>query len=224
MVIEVTYTLLSDGSSDKALIPIINWTLHQLWPALLIQGNWADLSQLKLPPKQLSERIRKALELYPCDLLFIHRDSEREALISRKTEINEALEEIHIRRKNLFSVSIIPVRMMEAWLLIDEQAIKTAAGNPNSRYQVDLPSHRKLEKLPNPKEVLRNHLRQASGLSGRQLDKFNVGKAVHLVAANIIDFSLLKSLEAYSEFETDITRVLTTLESHQFFISNERAE
>ena len=29
-------------------------------------------------PRGLSERIRAAVELYPCDLLFIHRDAEGE--------------------------------------------------------------------------------------------------------------------------------------------------
>jgi hypothetical protein len=36
-------------------------------------------------------------------------------------------------------VCVVPVRMMEAWLLIDEMAIRRVAGNPNGRIPIELP-------------------------------------------------------------------------------------
>lgn len=207
MIDEINYTLLSDGSSDKALMPVIEWTIHQIVPSLLIQGVRADLTRLKEQPKDLTHRIDKALELYPCNVLFIHRDSEGEPHSSRQAEIETATSKISSYQS---IVEVIPVRMMEAWLLIDEQAIKTAAGNPNGRYNVTLPKNTMLEKISDPKLVLKNHLKQASGLKGRQLDKFNVGKAVHLVADNIDDFSALKNLPSYRAFVEKLTTVLTT--------------
>ena len=208
---EITYTLLSDGSSDRALMPIIEWALLQLRPTLLIQGAWADLTQLKQPPKDLYDRIRTALRLQPCDILFIHRDTEKETRENRKDEIITATNLITHEYGPLPIVTVVPIRMMEAWLLINEQAIKTAAGNPNGRYRPILPNVKHLEKLPDPKAILREHLRQASGLKGRQLDKFNVGKAVHLVAENIVDFSSLKHLEAYQAFEQEVFITLNLL-------------
>lgn len=207
---EITYTLLSDGSSDRALMPIIEWTLLQLRPTLLTQGARADLTQLKRPPKDLSDRIKTALRLYPCDVLFIHRDSEKETYKDRKDEITTAACTSILTREHgsLPIVTLVPVRMMEAWLLIDKQAIKTAAGNPNGRYNPTMPDVKILERLPDPKATLRHHLRQASGLKGRQLDKFNVGKAVHLVAENITDFSLLKHLDAYQAFRHEVITAL----------------
>lgn len=205
---ELTYTLLSDGSSDRALMPIIEWTINQLQPELLVQGVRADLSQLKQPPKNLLDRVDKALMYYPCDVLFIHRDGEKETYESRSQEIEANTELIARKYESLRTVAIIPVRMTEAWLLIDSKAIKTAAGNPNGPYNPVLPAVKTIESLPNPKETLYSHLRQASGLKGRQLDKFNVGRAVYLVAENIATFSLLRNLPAYQHFVMELQNVL----------------
>src|SRR4051812_26771422 len=70
------FTLVSDGSSDRALLPILRWLLiHRDIRAPIVE-QWADLRRLRRPPVGLTARIETALDLYPCDLLFIHRDAE----------------------------------------------------------------------------------------------------------------------------------------------------
>lgn len=98
--------------------------------------------------------------------------------------------------------------MMETWLLIDEVAIKKAAGNRNFRGVINLPSLRALEKESQPKELLHALLREVSGKKGRVLKKFNVDKAVHLVAENIEDFTPLRNLVAFKAFEDDLKKVV----------------
>ena len=75
---EIRYSLISDGSSDRALIPILTWVLREKGNIKRVQPEWADLGRLPLPPQGLCERILWAIDLYPCDLLFIHRDAEGE--------------------------------------------------------------------------------------------------------------------------------------------------
>ena len=58
-----------------------------------VQSEWADLRRLPMPPQTLRERILNAVELFPCDLLFVHRDAEREYPQNRYTEIHTALNE-----------------------------------------------------------------------------------------------------------------------------------
>ena len=70
---ELNFTLLSDGSSDRALLPILTWLLKEQRVMFGINPEWADLRRLPKPPKTLAERIVRAVDLYPCDLLFIHR-------------------------------------------------------------------------------------------------------------------------------------------------------
>ena len=74
---ELRYTLLTDGSSDAALLPILTWLLTTNGVAWAIQAEWADLRRVRRSRK-LADRIILSLALYPCDLLFVHRDAEKE--------------------------------------------------------------------------------------------------------------------------------------------------
>ena len=76
----LVFTLLSEGSSDRTLIPILLWTLRQHSESVF-QPQWADLRRLPNPPRSLEQRLQAALALYPCDLLFVHRDGNRSGLL-----------------------------------------------------------------------------------------------------------------------------------------------
>lgn len=196
---ELRYTLLADGSTDAALLPILSWLLGEQLPQTAIQAQWADLRRLRSRPQGLAERIRMAVELFPCDVLFIHRDAERELPEHRVREVRRAVERIDL---SVPSLCVIPVRMMEAWLLFDEAAIRWAAGNPNGDMPLALPELSRVEELPDPKEVLHRLLREASGRRGRRLKDFNV--PVPRVADLMDDFSLLRHLSAFQRLENDI--------------------
>ena len=120
-------------------------------------------------------------------------------------KIRESLE-LSERGKTLPVVCVVPVRMQEAWLLIDESALKTAAGNPSSRETLPMPDMGRLEDLPDPKNILHELLRQASGLQGRRLKRFNrdLGKRVQHVAQQIGDFHLLRTLAAFRKLENQV--------------------
>ena len=73
---ELRYTLRSDGSSDRALIPILDWLLRKHLNNCAIQNQWADLRSIpRSKVNTLLEEIKLSVELYRCDLLFIHRDA-----------------------------------------------------------------------------------------------------------------------------------------------------
>ena len=55
---ELQYTLLSDGSTDRVLMPMLTWLLHEHLPNCAVQRDWADLRRLPKPPKTLHERFR----------------------------------------------------------------------------------------------------------------------------------------------------------------------
>jgi hypothetical protein len=208
---EIRYTLLADGSSDRALTNIINWLFNDLIPYVPIQSQFADLTRLPESPQndRMDLKILKAIEVYPCDILFVHRDSEKtdkETFDLRCKEIDENFEKAEINDIKL--VKIIPVRMTETWLLIDTDAIKLASGNRYGKMNLRLPNNNQLENLAESKTTLHSLIKQASGRKGRRLDKLNVRQAVHLVAENISDFSPLRKLNAFKTFETELTKVL----------------
>lgn len=202
------YTLLADGTSDQVLMFMIDWTLRQQG-VLNFKAQWADLWRAPRPPRRLPERIVLALEYYPCDLLFIHRDAENIPRTLRRAEIEHALQDVARQVHQIPAiVSIIPVRMQEAWLLFDEQAIRHAADNPNGRQALALPRLSDIENLPDPKDILNKLGQQASGLHGRRLHKFSF--STYRLAELIDDFGPLRSLSAFQVFEQDLREVLDT--------------
>jgi len=202
---EIKYTLLSEGSSDKALLPILNWLFYCHLNECEIQSAWSDLSRLPSPPKILSEKIKISLDLYPCDLLFIHRDADNQGREQRVKEIETALCQI-TEPLDISVISIIPVRMTEAWLLFNEEAIRMAADNPRGREQLNLPKLKALENFADPKSLLHDILQQASSYSGRRLKQFKskIGERVYRISELIKDFSPLRALTAFQLLEEDI--------------------
>jgi hypothetical protein len=64
-----------------------------------------------------------------------------------------------------------------------------------------------LEILPDPKAVLTEILKQASGLRGRQLKTFDTRQAAYRIADFCRDFSPLAALPAFKQFLFEITQI-----------------
>jgi hypothetical protein len=202
---EVKYTLLSEGTSDKALMPILDWLLQCHLPEYAIQSAWADLARFPKPPKTLEERIQSSIEYYPCDVLFIHRDADAQGRSQRLKEIDSALNKL--AAQNVVPViGVIPIRMTEAWLLFDEAAIRSAAENPAGRQSLILPKLAAIEQQADPKETLYGLLRQASGKSGRRLKQFNarLSDKVKRISELTDNFVPLRQLGAFMALEAEI--------------------
>ncbi len=140
---------------------------------------------------------------FPFNILFIHRDAEKtdnRMIEQRAAEIKKELEPGLLG----ITVCVIPVKMMETWLLIQSEAIKRAAGNRNYKGEINLPALNRLENESQPKILLHQLLKDVSGLKGRNMKKFNPEAAVHLVAEYIEDFSPLRNLDAFLAFEADL--------------------
>ena len=205
---ELRYTLVTDGSSDKALIPVLNWILSENGIRSPIQPLWADLGALLPSDKRgLANRIQYSLVYCPCNLLFVHRDAEREARDRRVQEINRANGVLPKESRPSF-VCVVPVRMQEAWLLFDEDAIKSAAGNRRYGEALELPPVNRLEDLPDPKTLLGELLKQASDLNRRRKKRFSVAKHAQLVTEFIEDFSSLRQLSAFAALEEEVSNAI----------------
>ena len=80
---KLRFTLVADGPSDRALIPILQWLLQSNLGPIPLESKFADLRELRQlpePPRSFSVRIALSAELFPCDMLFIHRDAENQPL------------------------------------------------------------------------------------------------------------------------------------------------
>lgn len=201
---KITYTFLGDGTSDACLLNAIRWILDLKEIAYVEQNATHSLPT----NKGLRQRINAAIDLYPCDMLFVHRDAENQTYNSRLNEINSQI--VDLMRPSV--IPVIPIRMTEAWLLIEEPAIRKAVGNPNGTMPLNLPAIRNLEGLPNPKELLFEKLKIASGLGTRRLTKFQPQRYRHRVADLISTYEPLRSIDSFLKLETRINQAIDEMQ------------
>lgn len=190
----VKITLLCDGSSDRVIIPIV----EKLFDKHCHSGLDFDLAtNLPNNAKTLPQRIQATLLLYPCDLLIIHRDAEGQSN-NRRTEIANAVAGL-----NQTYVIAMPIKMTEAWLLCDQQAIRHAAGNVHGNASLGIPPISKIETC-DAKIILFAALRAAADLGTHRLQKFNPEQRRHLVAEQLFDFTSLRRLSSFADFEHQV--------------------
>lgn len=194
-------TLISEGSSDRALLPVLRWLLAAS-SSRTFQLQWADFRRLSHPPRTLKDKIDAAAVLFRSDLLFVHRDGDG---MPHATRVREIRTELAAARAGT-AVCVVPVRATETWLLIDENALRMAAGNPRGTAPLSMPSLPTLETLPDPKSRLYDLLRTASGLRPRR--PFHPPARIHRLADLIEDFSLLRKLAAFRALESDLFEIL----------------
>ncbi|MGA2080758.1 MAG: hypothetical protein ABSH53_09140 [Holophaga sp.] len=202
-------TLVCEGSSDQMIIPILKWLFGSHgFPAVEVAR--PDLGLLRNPPKTLEERVQAALSNNPCDIVFIHRDADACSYATRADEIDRGLRDLGL---SVPHVRVVPVRMSEAWLLIDEDAIRRVAQRPNGRTILAMPRLAHLESLPDPKGTLLRLLTTASELTGRRLDQFRTEarSRVHQLAEFISDYGPLRNLSAFQSLEEELVRALAAM-------------
>ncbi len=207
----VRFTLVAEGTTDVALMPILSWALRSDTRVKEIDAQFASPTRLPRTREGLAAKIRQALVLYPANLLFVHRDADAAGWDARREEIER---EVAAAACAIPAAPVIPVRMMEAWLLIDEGAIRRAADNPRGTMDIGLPSRMAgIEREADPKSLLHDALRRACGHQGRRLAKFHSADRVGRIAELIDDFEPLRQLEAFRQFEYSLGVALTRLAS-----------
>ncbi|CAN5226177.1 hypothetical protein BH10PSE16_BH10PSE16_42110 [soil metagenome] len=200
----VTATLVTDGSSDKLLVPLIE-LLFSAHTELAYQVNCAE----GLPPfsSGLRARIDAALELFPCDFLFVHRDAEGIDATVRQQEIETNWPD---SQHMTVLICVVPVRMTEAWLIANPEPIRSAVGNPNGTEALGLPAVKDIESLPDPKETLFAALKAASGLSATRKRRFNPHQFRHRVSELTDDLEPLRKLNSFKHLEAQVKKHLAT--------------
>jgi hypothetical protein len=132
-----------------------------------------DLDRLpNRPGHSVRDKLRAAQQVSDegqvYNLVVIHRDSDSNPPERRRGEIAEAVDEVS---PGLAHVPVIPVRMLEAWLLLDQAAIREVAGNPNGKAALNLPKPARAESVTDPKTLLKQAIATASEEKGRRLEK-----------------------------------------------------
>ena len=176
----VRAVFIADGSSDLPLAEHLRELCFERGLEITIDA--PDPARLGAATRTVADRLRAVRRLDGgFDAAFVHRDAEAQAVEHRREEIRAGATDAGVRQP---VVPVIPVRMTEAWLLLDEVAIREVAGRPSGHTALDLPHPHEAERVADPKRVLRDALLAASGTTGRrraQVDRdFDRNRAVLL--------------------------------------------
>ncbi len=165
--VRVQFVLISEGTSDHGLVSHLESVCIHVGADEVI-GIAIDAQRLSSAiGNKVSDKIKAAVALEPhANLFLIHRDADSSDPKPRYEEIQKAVLECDLQTA---WVPIIPIQETEAWLLLDEEAIRRVVSRPSGRQPLGLPSPKNVESLANPKEHLQRALVTAGEVSGRHL-------------------------------------------------------
>ena len=195
----LTTTLVAEGSSDRVLIPLLQTLLSELCERPLSATAFAGSM---IPPSvNLRRRIERSLDLFPCEILFVHRDADGPNYSTREDEIRRAMSGMP---KTPQCVCVVPVRMTEAWLLTQEAPIRQAVGNPHGTMALGLPPLARIESIPDPKEQLLKIMTKATNLNSRRSRRFVPEQHRHKVGELTLDIDSLRKLPSFARLEANL--------------------
>lgn len=172
----IQFLLIGEGSSDEGLIEPLS--------RLCIEHGVDEIEDITSDfdftgaGHSVLDKLRIVLRSQiSVDLIFIHRDADSLNYQRREAEIREAIE---ISQIDMPYVAVIPIHETEAWLLLDEQAIREIANNPFGRIPLQLPRPQNVEQIADPKIKLQEILLLASEVrGGRRLKEFRKEFSIH---------------------------------------------
>jgi len=205
----IHFVLIGEGTADDALVPHLERLCVECG-ADEATGVAPDFGRLPTPVgKTVAEKLRRVLQLEPtADLYFIHRDADARQADARRAEIARGAADAAFPAK---WVPIVPVQETEAWLLLDETAIRHVAGKPRGRTPLNLPSPSHVENVANPKEKLQAALNAASELTGRRLDRFKTDFSRHRkrLLQRLPTEGALRNVPAWQQLRADLLAALS---------------
>jgi hypothetical protein len=199
----VSLTLVADGASDRVLLPFIAALMDSHCPDPYV-AQFAD--GLPAGARTIGDRMKAAISLYPCDMLFVHRDAESEDATTREAEIRRGMEGFASPPS---LICVVPVRMTEAWLLASETAIRAAVGNPNGTAPLNLPPLARIESV-DAKEALFRALEAAKDVSARRRSRFRPESYRHRVAELFQDMASVRRLTSFQHLESQVSAFFST--------------
>lgn len=197
--------LVCEGSSDVALLSHIQKLIAQ---HTYIEPDGASWHQ----GRRLADKIRDGMQrIGAFDLLFVHRDANSAGAAARYREIAAAVQDVGYAGP---WVGIVPVRMTEAWLLLDEAAIRRAAGNPLGVNPIDRLLPGRLEHIYDPKAALETALLQARANQGRRRrkDRQEFPRLRRQLLQNLPPGGLLERVPSWTRFRDDTIAAVQAVE------------
>ncbi|MFH9353762.1 DUF4276 family protein [Kitasatospora sp. NPDC017646] len=205
MTIRMLFT--GEGTSDNGLVPHVESIASMSGTQVSVTS--PDFGRLGFTgAHSVIEKLRTVRKFGDdYDLLVVHRDADRDHPQKRRNEIADAVAREWPGHPH---IAVVPVRMLEAWLLLDEAGIRQVAENPNGKTKLALPKAHSVEKVADPKKLLKDTLATASGYSGRRLETFQkrFPQHRHKLLERLDPHGPVSQLPSWQAFTEDLTAAI----------------
>jgi len=146
--------------------------------------------------------------------LIIHADADHPTPERAMEErIRPGFEQVRNAQERVCDklVPIIPVRMTEAWMLVDSEALRMVIGVSADTQMLALPTRpRQVESDLDPKQTFRQAVQNALVHRSRRRRRIDLG-AIYEPLARQINMERLNEVPAYQQFVSDMTDTLIDL-------------
>ena len=155
---------------------------------------------------------RDAVNKYGVLVLAVHADSDKETLKQRMEDkfipAQDYLDSLDDNEYCKILVPIIPIRMIEAWMMADTQLLREEMGTDLS--DSDLGLHRSPEGIADPKMLIEEAIRIVQGSLPKKRRTLTIGDLYEILGYKISYESLLSlpSFRAFAEASIKALRAL----------------
>ncbi|HCI82207.1 MAG TPA: hypothetical protein DHW02_21245 [Ktedonobacter sp.] len=215
----LTLGLYAEGRTDERFLPIIiQRTTQDILIAhdrMSIEVNEPFIIKKPSDISPLDECIlHAAQEVYDYHALIIHSDADnrthQETLVKRFHPGYTLVQQENGRVCKTL-IPIIPVRMVEAWMIADPDALRTALKVTVSLSNVGVPNKAKLvESEREPKKILDQVIQLAYARKPQSARSEIKGKLYERLAP-LISLDRLKQVPSYHQFVVDMTTALKSI-------------
>ncbi len=207
-----------EGPTDDRFLPVI---IQRTAEQILLQHNRAEVIVLepiimkKYP--DIAHRnesiLRSARDAYGFHALIIHADADgpsRNEAFHNRFEPGNTLVQACAENVCKDLIPLIPVRMIEAWMLADQDQFLSALGIKTSQQELGLhPKAKQVESYHDPKAVISSVIQRTYPDKPQQWGR--IRGQLYADLAPMIRLSQLKDVPAYQQFVSDFTATLKAI-------------
>lgn len=155
----------------------------------------------------------KGVHDFGINVLCVHCDADapsNEAVYAHKIiPAQEALQAQTSAQYCREFVALVPIQMMEAWILADKELLKEEIGTTKTNTELGIDT--KPELVADPKAVIEQAIRIArEGLTKRRRNDLKIGD-IYLSMGQKIDLNKLRQLPSYCDFENNMRQALQNM-------------
>lgn len=217
--IQITVGLNTEGPTDiRFMKSIIKRTLDEIALECDKDIEVLDVNEIKVPKETFADMMlaasKKGVEDYSISILCIHADADDkdiEQVMSNKfTPFFDILFQQQDSEYCKVIVPVIPIRMMEAWMLADKDLLKKKINALEVEDSL-LGIHKRPETYSDPKAVIENAIRIANaGKTRRRRYAIGIAELYEDIGTSV-GLEALRQLSSFKHFEEGVRNAFKQL-------------